>query len=534
MAHFATALVLWNVPLAWAINVTIPLFAPYGSYLMSPTLVSFSIEQDRWPDWAGVSARNEFTYNALQNYQALTGRPPNIRVGADSADHTIWSPDVQIISDEVFPAPDSVTPYPEATTLTVGDEYYALSQFLPSGTRMIWGVNLGSDNVTNAVNMAKAIVGAFNTPEVQNAGISLLRLEVGNEPDLYKNPTHMLRPKGWPVQDYVADWESVAGPVVEAVGISSNTGPVTLQGASFSGQGYTPREIFALGILGSQAGQTISTISQHRYSANFCNGGKLGLISFMSKTSVRGNISMFEADIAATQAQGLEYILGETNSVACHGAPGVSNTAGMALWVIDYTLQAATKGISEAYFHQGIGYKYNFIQPITLNFSTIDGSPLDPPELPHIQPIYYGGLVVNTFIGGTGTAEIIELTVDDDNVSGYAAYEGGLLVRAVFVNLRPWVQDSTGSRPSVHLDLQVMLGLGEDDSSELDVGLFLGQTASARRLVIQHADDVANLTWAGQSWENVDIAPTGELELETISLAAGVDLRATEAILIML
>lgn len=51
----------------------------------------------------------------------------------------------------------------------------------------------------------------------------------------------------------------------------------------------------------------------------------------------------------------------ETNSIACHGAPGVSNTAGAALWVIDYTLFASTIGISELYFHEGVGYKYNFV-----------------------------------------------------------------------------------------------------------------------------------------------------------------------------
>ena len=99
----------------------------------------------------------------------------------------------------------------------------------------------------------------------------------------------------------------------------------------------------------------------------------------MSKAYVRGNLTKFEADIAATHAQGLPYILGcadlpfllcicgadardrETNSIACHGAPGVSNTAGAALWTIDYTLQAATLGIEELFFHEGIGYKYNFV-----------------------------------------------------------------------------------------------------------------------------------------------------------------------------
>lgn len=34
----------------------------------------------------------------------------------------------------------------------------------------------------------------------------------------------------------------------------------------------------------------------------------------MTKSYIRGNISVFEPDIQATFAQGLNYILGETNS----------------------------------------------------------------------------------------------------------------------------------------------------------------------------------------------------------------------------
>lgn len=39
----------------------------------------------------------------------------------------------------------------------------------------------------------------------------------------------------------------------------------------------------------------------------------------------------------------------------------MSNTAGAALWVIDYTLFASTIGISELYYHEGVGFKYNFV-----------------------------------------------------------------------------------------------------------------------------------------------------------------------------
>ena len=123
-----------------------------------------------------------------------------------------------------------------------------------------------------------------------------------------------------------------------------------------------------------------SSISQHRYSAAFCSGGDFALSSFLSKTNVRGNLTLWKPDIAASKQRGLRYVLGyvnkigplrivtdlivffrETGSIACHGAPGVSNTAGASLWVSDYALQAAALGIEETFFHEGIGYKYNFV-----------------------------------------------------------------------------------------------------------------------------------------------------------------------------
>lgn len=60
----------------------------------------------------------------------------------------------------------------------------------------------------------------------------------------------------------------------------------------------------------------------------------------MTKATIRSNLTIYTADVVATREKGLDYILGETNSYACHGAPGVSNTAGAALWALDYALFA--------------------------------------------------------------------------------------------------------------------------------------------------------------------------------------------------
>ena len=77
-------------------SVTVPVFAPPSSQPLSNTLLSFSIEQDRWPDWSGIDERNEFTHAALTRLASLTGRPPKIRVGANSEDKTVWDPTVTV------------------------------------------------------------------------------------------------------------------------------------------------------------------------------------------------------------------------------------------------------------------------------------------------------------------------------------------------------------------------------------------------------------------------------------------------------
>lgn len=555
-------------------NVILPIIAPSSSQPLSNTLLSFSIEQDRWPDWAGTDERNEFTHSALTTLARLTGRPPKIRVGANTEDKTVWDPTVTINVDE-FPPPNSVTPYPEATHVTVGNEYYALSKWLPAGTHMTWGVNLGLDNATNALNMANAILNAFLTPAVKLSGVVLDLIEIGNEPDLYSN--NGLRPKGYNVNAYVPDWINISTPVAQAIqshplsrrseralsmrNVNARQGPVKIQACSFAGQGFTPTEVFNLGLLDSTPGELVSVVSQHRYSAAFCSGGDFPLVSFMNKAAVRGNLTLFEDDIAATVEQGLAYILGETGSIACHGAPGVSNTAGAALWVVDYTLFAATIGIGELYYHEGIGFKYNFIQPIALNRSTVDGSPLDPPEPPHVQPSFYAALLVGsavssnslsfpwTFAHGTlmdpgssawASARIVELAVPLDNVSGYAVYDAGILRRAVFVNLDAWLASAEAAgavRPVVHLDLGFILSADDASTGRRraaeSTASFLHATVEVRRLVVNHADDLSNLTWAGQSYEeSPDASPTGHEVVETVPVSHGIFLRASEAVLV--
>ena len=206
----------------------------------------------------------------------------------------------------------------------------------------------------------------------------------------------------------------------------------------------------------------------------------------------------------------------------------------------------------EVYYHAGIGFKYNFVrhilphisapcgaeeytgsqfQPITLDRSPVDNSPLSPPAQPYLQPSYYAGLVINTAVGreaGSGTTEIVELEISAPNLSGYAVYETGKLVRAVFVNLNAWLQsdEEVRERSVYHIDLGFA---SADDGEMLDPA---GKEVKIKRLNIGYADDTSNLTWGGQSWETPKFLVSGEEVFETKSWEEGVDIKETEAVLV--
>jgi hypothetical protein len=93
------ATILLAVHAVHALNISIAASQPSGATKVNPALFSFSIEQDRWPDWVintTTGVKNDFTLNAWNNLKDLTGTPPWIRIGADSEDRTNFNPSVKV------------------------------------------------------------------------------------------------------------------------------------------------------------------------------------------------------------------------------------------------------------------------------------------------------------------------------------------------------------------------------------------------------------------------------------------------------
>jgi len=106
---YLASIVLVFGQLATCLQVSISNCAPFTAVSVSQSLVSFSIEQDRWTDWVGTTSRNEFFFNTLDNLKKLTGEPPQIRIGANSEDRTNFDRNVQVSDDSLVATHSSRT-----------------------------------------------------------------------------------------------------------------------------------------------------------------------------------------------------------------------------------------------------------------------------------------------------------------------------------------------------------------------------------------------------------------------------------------
>lgn len=90
---------------------------------------------------------------------------------------------------------------------------------------------------------------------------------------------------------------------------------------------------------------------------------------------------------------------------------------------------------------------------MTLNRSILNGSPIAPLP-PHIQPPYYAAIIAAEAIGSSGNAQIVEISVNATDISGYAVFEYGTLARAVFLNNVAYLPGA-GVRNSTHINIDL-------------------------------------------------------------------------------
>lgn len=206
------------------------------------------------------------------------------------------------------------------------------------------------------------------------------------------------------------------------------------------------------------------------------------------------------------KSYGVDYVLGETNSISCQGRDNVSNVFGSALWYINYNLYFASSTIVDTlYFHHGTPYRYSLWAPFegAANHSAL------------VRPSYYGALMLATAIGDNGGKKQVRAVVQQETFVAYALYAHTGLDSVVVVNMEPFNATMPGPRPHVDVTLSEAAH----------------KPGKIMRLTADGSDVKDGVTWAGQT-----VSEHGEVEgrevSERYSPGSVVKVQNSEAILI--
>jgi hypothetical protein len=292
-------------------------------------------------EYSGVPAYSKegvFFDRVVALLRAQDGSPMILRIGGKSADHFYWEVSTK-------GAPPGVTelgqPWMNALASLVQRDHM----------RVMLDLNLAVHSPAMAVSFAKAAHKALPRR-------SLMGLEVGNEPDLYKlqkrlqvqripstiKSTPITWQQNYSPSDYRRDWISYARALKAALPNVPLGGPETISDK--------PQWLSAIEGLGPL---DPGFLTIHRYASSNCWPTTspwyptIPLILGQSSTS----------GLATTVQQGVQYAhplheslrLTEVNSISCGGNHGVADSFATALWAPDALFGMVSEGVDGVSWH---------------------------------------------------------------------------------------------------------------------------------------------------------------------------------------
>jgi hypothetical protein len=218
-------------------------------------------------------------------------------------------------------------------TVVNGENLHQLRGFLDAiGWKLIWGLNLGSDGLDNAVAEARAVANAV--------GDRLLAFQIGNEPDLFKNAGHRTG-----TYDYAA-WHADYRRFKSAI-------RADLPHAPFAGPDIAGGRVDWMEAFARDEGGDIVLLTAHHYIAGQADPGSTIELMLREEKNYEAVLAKFQS--IADDAH-LPYRLCETASYSGGGKSGVSNSFAAALWVLDYLFVLASYGCSGVNLETGINH----------------------------------------------------------------------------------------------------------------------------------------------------------------------------------
>lgn len=167
--------------------------------------------------------------------------------------------------------------------------------------------------------------------------------EYGNEPDLYRGKW---RPSDWTVSQYVAEWLNGTSHLREyLLAACPEQGAPQFMAPSFSSPGSAFNQVAAFQD-GLDSRDAVREKSLHNYITGVTSPGVTLQGTLMNHNVTVNSLNKHVAAANALAAVDPKpYVIGECNSLHGGGAVGLSDTFGAALWVMDFTLYAASTGV---------------------------------------------------------------------------------------------------------------------------------------------------------------------------------------------
>jgi Glycosyl hydrolase family 79 C-terminal beta domain len=323
---------------------------------IAPGFVGLSMEYRGVSAFTGddPAAPNPILAQLIRNL--APGQRPVLRIGGDSTDWSWW--------------PVTGMKRPVWTRLTLNTTWMAIAQTLEHETnaRLILGVNLEADSPRIARTMADALVSGFGRSSVD-------ALELGNEPELYAsfgwyhtNAGKEIpgRPAGWSPQAHATDFAHIAASLPNVPLAGPSTG--------------SPLWMSQLGPF-IRAQRHLGLITLHRYPLKHCIASNhISATQLLADSSSTGLADSVAPYVRLAHGRGLPLRIGEMNSVACGGAPGVSDTYASALWSLDALFEMARIGVDGVNIHTAPA-AVNELFGFTHTASGWQGD---------VHPVYYG------------------------------------------------------------------------------------------------------------------------------------------------
>ncbi len=238
-----------------------------------------------------------------------------IRFGGNSLDRvTAWSPDA------------SRPPPPWAHARVTPEDLGHLGALAAAtGWQVDLGLTLGHFDAAAAAGEAAAARHLIAS--------RLGTVDIGNEPDLFS--------AGSTYGEYRSQVDRYRAAIRAAAPGTELAGPDT------AGAGW-------LAAFGRDERSGLAFLTQHFYPLTRCGGNRPTIADLTSSATVQREQHAADAAVAVAHGQGLPLRLDETNSASCGGQDGVSNTLASALWMVDYLLVAAQRGVDGVNVHGGL------------------------------------------------------------------------------------------------------------------------------------------------------------------------------------